>query len=215
MLRQVISGESEGKLECVRRGSQRNSGHYWPSSSGPVSSAATGVWSGCFPPFLTSRSISATVQQLPAAGRFPYNMAMRLISLQSGSNGNCIYVEAGGIRLLFDAGLSGVQVEERLALQGRDVRGIDAVLISHDHSDHSRAMGIYQRKFGLPVYVTAKTLDAAQASGRLGDMDDVRHFEAGGRLRFATVTVETIPTPHDGAMELPSSLTTASIAWAS
>ena len=86
---------------------------------------------------------------------------MRFISLQSGSNGNCIYVEAGGIRLLFDAGLSGVQVEERLALHGRDMRGIEAVLISHDHSDHSRAMGIYQRKFGLPVYVTAKTLNAA------------------------------------------------------
>ena len=55
---------------------------------------------------------------------------MWLISLQSGSNGNCICVEAGGIRLLFDAGLSGVQVEERLALHGRNVRGIEAVIIS-------------------------------------------------------------------------------------
>lgn len=123
---------------------------------------------------------------------------MRLISLQSGSNGNCIYVETEGIRLLFDAGLSGIQLQQRLALHGRDVRDIQAVIISHDHSDHSRAMGIYQRKFGLPVYVTAKTLDAAQAGGSLGDMADVRHFRAGSNLRFASVTVETIPTPHDG-----------------
>ena len=124
---------------------------------------------------------------------------MRLISLQSGSNGNCIYVEAGGVRLLFDAGLSGVQVQRRLALHGRDVRDIAAVVISHDHSDHSRAMGVYQRKFGLPVYITAKTLAVARTSGDLGDMHDVRHFRAGASLQFEAVTVETIPTPHDGA----------------
>ncbi len=84
-------------------------------------------------------------------------------------------------------------------MRGQDVRGIDAVIISHDHSDHSRAMGIYQRKFGLPVYVTAKTLHAARTSGNLGDMDNVRHFQAGAALRFGTLIVETIPTPHDGA----------------
>ncbi len=123
---------------------------------------------------------------------------MRVISLQSGSNGNSIYVEAGGVRLLFDAGLSGVQVQERLALHGRDVRGIQGLLISHDHSDHSRSLGIYQRKFKLPVYVTTKTLDAAQASCNLGKLDDVRHFVAGAWLRFGPVSVETIPTPHDG-----------------
>ena len=82
---------------------------------------------------------------------------MKVISLQSGSNGNCIYVEADGVRLLFDAGISGIQVKERLALHGRNVTDLNALLISHDHVDHSRSMGIYQRKFGLPVYVTTKT----------------------------------------------------------
>jgi phosphoribosyl 1,2-cyclic phosphodiesterase len=123
---------------------------------------------------------------------------MRMISLQSGSNGNCIYVEAAGVRLLFDAGLSGVQVRERLARFDRDVQGIAALVISHDHRDHSRAMGIYQRKFGLPVYVTAPTFQAARASCHIGRLIDVRHFEAGATLRFGTVAVETIPTPHDG-----------------
>ena len=46
---------------------------------------------------------------------------MKVISLQSGSNGNCIYVETGGVKLLFDAGISGIQVKERLALHGRGV----------------------------------------------------------------------------------------------
>jgi len=59
---------------------------------------------------------------------------MRFISLQSGSNGNCIYVEAGGFRLLFDAGITARQVQNRLALHGRDANAVDAVLISHDHT---------------------------------------------------------------------------------
>jgi phosphoribosyl 1,2-cyclic phosphodiesterase len=121
---------------------------------------------------------------------------MRLIALQSGSNGNCLYVEAGGVKLLFDAGISGIQVKKRLAVHGRDVQNVDAVLISHDHVDHSRSMGILHRKFGLPVYVTGKTFKAASRYP-LGDIDDLRHFRAGERLRFGTVTVETISTPHD------------------
>jgi len=122
---------------------------------------------------------------------------MKVISLQSGSNGNCIYVETDGVRLLFDAGISGIQAEERLALHGRDVTGLNALLISHDHTDHARSMGVFHRKFGLPVYVTAKTHYAASRY-RLGEINDLNHFCAGESLRFGEVVVETISTPHDG-----------------
>jgi len=122
-----------------------------------------------------------------------------VISLQSGSNGNCIYVEAGGVRLLFDAGISGRRAEQRLAAHGRDIRRADALLISHDHVDHIRSAGVYQRKFALPLHATAKTLAAASERCNLGRLDDVRHFQAGRTLRFGDVSVETIPTPHDGA----------------
>ena len=123
---------------------------------------------------------------------------MKVISLQSGSNGNCYYVQAGGVRLLVDAGISGKQAQKRLARHGLDIREVQAVLISHDHRDHSRSMGIYQRKFGLPVHVTARTLDAAQRWQQLGPLEDIRPFKAGSVLRFGEVSVETIPTPHDG-----------------
>jgi phosphoribosyl 1,2-cyclic phosphodiesterase len=122
---------------------------------------------------------------------------MEVIALQSGSNGNCIYVEAGGRRLLFDAGISGKQAQSRLAQHGRDITAVDALLISHDHVDHSRSMGIYQRKFGVPVYVTTKTFQTACRYG-LGEMNDLRHFLAGETLQFGNISVETIPTPHDG-----------------
>ena len=123
---------------------------------------------------------------------------MKVISLQSGSNGNCIYVEAGGSRVLLDAGISGKQAELRLAEHGRSIRDVDAVLISHDHCDHARGIGIFQRKFGLPVYVTAETLRAAQSRQALGELGEVRPFVAGERLELDGLSVQTIPTPHDG-----------------
>ena len=53
----------------------------------------------------------------------------------------------------------------------------DAVLISHDHSDHTRCLGVYQRKFGLPVYATRQTLRAAAGWNRLGRVEDVVFFD--------------------------------------
>ncbi len=124
---------------------------------------------------------------------------MKTISLQSGSNGNCIYLEANGLRLLFDAGISGKRARQRLAAHRRDIADVDAVVISHDHADHSQSLGIFQRKFGLPVHVTARTLNAASRKYSLGELSDIRPFKAGEVLRLAGVAVETIPTPHDGA----------------
>jgi phosphoribosyl 1,2-cyclic phosphodiesterase len=122
---------------------------------------------------------------------------MRVISLQSGSNGNSTYVEANGVRLLFDAGISGRRAQARLALHGRDISAVDALLISHDHVDHARSMGIFHRKFGLPVYVTAATHQASKRHN-LGEIEDIGYFSAGESLRFGKVIVETIRTPHDG-----------------
>jgi phosphoribosyl 1,2-cyclic phosphodiesterase len=122
---------------------------------------------------------------------------MKIIALQSGSNGNCTYVEADGVRLLLDAGISGRQAQQRLAAYGRDITDIDAVLISHDHRDHSVCMGIYARKFKLPLYVTRKTLAVARRKMELGTLARIEHFSSGETLRLGNVTIESVPTPHD------------------
>ncbi len=124
-------------------------------------------------------------------------LAMKSISLQSGSNGNAIYVEADGVRLLFDAGISGRQARERLARYDRSIREVDAVIISHDHADHIRCAGIWHRLFGLPVYMTKKTLRAVRVN--LGRFKYLNFFESGDSLAFGRVIVHTIPTPHDAA----------------
>ena len=101
------------------------------------------------------------------------------------------------MRLLFDAGISGKQAQQRLLRHGRDIAQVDALLISHDHRDHSRCLGIFQRKFALPVFVSQKTLAAAAAYNDLGPLKSVQHFGPASVLHFGDVRVETIPTPHD------------------
>lgn len=122
---------------------------------------------------------------------------MKTFSLQSGSNGNAIYVEADGVRLLFDAGISGSMAQRRMAVHGRDIRDVDALIISHDHVDHIRCAGIYHRKFGIPLYITPETSAASWCD--LGPVRDVRGFRSGDTLEFENVAVRTIATPHDAA----------------
>ncbi len=127
---------------------------------------------------------------------------MEVISLQSGSNGNCYFVEAGQVRLLIDAGISGRQAENRLAEHERDIRDVDALLITHDHNDHARSMGIFNRKYDIPVFVTEKTYRAANTWRSVGEISGLNHFQAGETLTFGEqneVQVHSIPTPHDGA----------------
>jgi phosphoribosyl 1,2-cyclic phosphodiesterase len=124
-------------------------------------------------------------------------MSLVAISLQSGSSGNCIYVEAGGVRLLIDAGISGKQAELRLAHHGIDIRTISAVLISHEHADHVSCAHVYQKKFHLPLCVTDKTWAAMQRYRPVSAKGEVRLYRAGDTLRIGSIKVETVPTPHD------------------
>ena len=87
---------------------------------------------------------------------------MRFGSLGSGSRGNATLVEAGGTRLLVDCGFSVRETERRLARLGLEAGDLDAVLVTHEHSDHCAGVAALSRKYRLPVYLTRGT----EASGR-------------------------------------------------
>jgi phosphoribosyl 1,2-cyclic phosphodiesterase len=122
---------------------------------------------------------------------------LRFASPQSGSNGNCYFVESGDVRLLFDAGLTGAQTRHRLESFGVDIKTIQAVIISHAHSDHIYYAGVLQRQYNLPIWMTAGTFQKMQTSGRLGRVSEPRLFNGGETLQFGSVKVETLPTTHD------------------
>jgi phosphoribosyl 1,2-cyclic phosphodiesterase len=139
------------------------------------------------------KGLGDVVAALPIA----YTSNMLTCSLQSGSNGNCIYVEAAGVRLLFDAGISGRQARGRLAQHDRDIHDVDAVILSHRHGDHTRCAGVYQRSYNLPLYMTPATHLAIKPF--VGKLTDVRTFQPRDTLTFGPVSVHTIATPHDAA----------------
>ena len=115
---------------------------------------------------------------------------MITFSLQSGSNGNSIYVEAAGVRLLFDAGISGRQAALRMAAHDRAMHDVDALIISHSHADHVCCAGIYQRRFRMPIYMTRTTYGAIRRD--LGPLTDVRHFSSGGQQEAGTCRTSVV-----------------------
>ena len=124
---------------------------------------------------------------------------MIAISLQSGSDGNCYYIEANGTKLLIDAGITASMAARRLKEHGRDINDVDALIISHDHADHARHTGVYSRKYRMPVYITQRTFEVASKKHGIGRINDVSYFSAGAVIKLGAVSIETISSPHDAA----------------
>ena len=122
---------------------------------------------------------------------------MEVISLQSGSAGNCIFVRSGDTRLLFDAGISGRTAELRLAQYGYDIRDCAGVVISHEHCDHISGIGTFHRRFGLPVYASSRTWNATRAKPSTGCVENPKNFAPGKPFQIGSLRIETIRTPHD------------------
>lgn len=126
---------------------------------------------------------------------------MRLCSLYSGSSGNCIYVGNDNTHILVDAGVSAKKVE--LGLNALDITGkdIDAILITHEHSDHIQGLGVMARKYGVPIYSTSKTIEAMKSYKYLGAVDDslFNEIEPDESFLINDIEIEPNHTWHDAA----------------
>jgi phosphoribosyl 1,2-cyclic phosphodiesterase len=122
---------------------------------------------------------------------------MRVTVLGSGSGGNATLVDAGEARILVDAGFSGRDIERRMAEAEVDPASISAIVITHDHGDHTRGMGVLARRFGLPLYLTPRTRSACTAL--LNGTEDVREYRSSEALRIGVLEVRPFLTVHDAA----------------
>lgn len=117
---------------------------------------------------------------------------MRLSVLSSGSSGNATYVECGGTGLLIDAGLSRRRLENLLARVGRTLENVDAVLLTHDHSDHTCGARALSRDCGIPVIappgVRADSKHVPPDAGTAG---------AGEEISVGDLRVAFFEIPHD------------------
>ncbi len=118
---------------------------------------------------------------------------MRVLVLASGSSGNAAVIEAEGVRVLLDCGLSLRQLSRRLAAVGLDLGSLNAILVTHEHSDHISGLGTLLRRHPLPLLATAGTLSAVE----LPDGAEVHVVRSGQPVKVGPLRLLPVGTSHD------------------
>jgi ribonuclease Z len=119
--------------------------------------------------------------------------------IASGSTGNSTYIETDKRKILVDAGLTAKKIEEGLESIGRSAHDLDSILITHEHSDHIKGIGVLARKYHINLYANELTWHKLLADNMLGKIDPelVRTFEMGKLLTFDDIDVESFGVSHD------------------
>ena len=115
--------------------------------------------------------------------------------LGSGSAGNAVVVTTPQTRVLIDAGLSARQLESRLRALALDPDHIDAILLTHEHGDHTRGLGVFCRRRAIPVYANRMTQRVVAES--LQHQPPWRLIESGASFHIHAIAVESFSVPHD------------------
>jgi phosphoribosyl 1,2-cyclic phosphodiesterase len=124
-------------------------------------------------------------------------MAVSFSVLASGSTGNAFYIESDHTKILVDAGLSGKRLDHLFSEIGADPSRLSAILVTHEHSDHIKGLGIFARKYNLPIYANDKTWKAMEKQlGKL-TQDQHFHFEANQVKTFGNMDIESFSVSHD------------------
>jgi phosphoribosyl 1,2-cyclic phosphodiesterase len=135
-------------------------------------------------------------RRIPATRKGPGGTTLKVCVLASGSSGNATFVAAGRTRILVDAGLSFRELSRRLAEIGEDPKRLDAVLISHEHSDHVGGLPVLAKRHPVPIYLTHRTAPIIDWSGAV---PHVETFQAGCRFSIGDIEVDSFTIPHDAA----------------
>ena len=126
---------------------------------------------------------------------------MKLCSIASGSSGNCIYVADDNTNLLVDAGISKKRIVEGLESIDVDVKNIDGILVTHEHLDHIKGLGIMARAYNIPIYGTYGTLKAIHECKSVGEIEQslYRVIKADNQFNINSLTIKPFNTSHDAA----------------
>ena len=115
---------------------------------------------------------------------------MEFCSLTSGSSGNCLFIKDNSTKILIDCGISGKKAAELLAEIGEDIKDINGVLVTHEHSDHISGVGVLSRKYNLPVYIKESTYHCGNKP-----MNNLTFTSAD--FKIGSIDVHSFDTSHD------------------
>lgn len=118
-------------------------------------------------------------------------------SLASGSSGNSQYIGNKTTKILLDAGLSGKYIKAGLEGIGVDPNDLDGVVITHEHSDHIKGIGVLMRRYGLPIYVTEGTWEGMSKKIGKIDIDKVNIIDNNAVFNIKDIEVKAYPVSHD------------------
>lgn len=131
-----------------------------------------------------------------AKAKPPQGEEMAICVLASGSKGNSTFISNGDTVILFDAGLSGIEIERRLSSRGLSIDSLQAIVVSHEHADHVHGVGVLSRRYGLPVYINRKT---AGAAANIGKVHQTVYFECGVEFNIGNLRIHPFSLSHDAA----------------
>lgn len=123
-------------------------------------------------------------------------MALSFTSLNSGSNGNCYYVENQHDAIFVDAGISCRETEKRMDRLGLSMSKVRAIFVSHEHSDHIRGISVLAKKYQLPVFITDVTL---KKSGISLESNLINTFRAHESVKIGGLEIISFPKFHDAS----------------
>lgn len=122
---------------------------------------------------------------------------MKFCTLSSGSSGNCHYVATEQYAVLVDAGLSGKAIQGHFDLIQENIQNVKGILITHEHSDHTKGAGILSRRFKIPIYANEKTWEAMEKDlGKIAP-EHIKIFKTGDTLELEDLKIRSYGISHD------------------
>jgi len=116
--------------------------------------------------------------------------------IASGSKGNCVLIRSPKTAILLDAGIAFRRIREAMEELGVLPSQLAAVILSHEHSDHSRGVGAVSRSLGIPLYTTEDTYYTA--INKLGNLKGrLQFFASGSAFRIGDIHIHPFASSHD------------------
>jgi len=120
-------------------------------------------------------------------------------SLYSGSSGNCLYVETSTTKILIDSGVSCKKVENALSSLDINPSNINAILVTHEHSDHVKGLSTVSKKYNIPVFATKETFENMPSQTFKLEEKNIKAFNIEDNFSIGDIKVSPFSIPHDAA----------------